>query len=621
MLLEKTSYSNDFPLQIRVMQVKDYPLHYHQDIELVYVLEGQVVLRSGYCTYDLHEGDLFCNNGHEVHSISSDTGENVICSIKISNSFFTQFFPKLSHSSYRTYSKVPHDEKFDTLRRFYLTILHDYLKKNFDYKKQCIYQMNELIKYLNKYFNLFSLSDKVVVGFESSNQITIDRISRIIDYIYANYSEKITLQNLSEAEHLSPFYLSHLIHEYTGMSFRDFLCFARAERSEIMLLETDKKISAIAKESGFSTTAYYKKYFEQWFGHSPEEHRVLCRPLILGPDHPGSMKDVPLSRAISLTEDALSMITSQDVSSSRISRSRLDLDISGSGETATSLSPSFSVSITGEDYEFLGNSLPMALRELFGDADVTVIIPEDLEKEDTGLAALLRNNGYTVTASHASWPARERVPHYGNDTCMAPIQAVKDYLFGINGEIRVRLRDQGDPNVIFKGQPGCLASACIKKTLYHGYQFLSLMDGKLMSLGPNHAVMKLDRVCPTYMALVMNYDSKSERLMETSSTVYQAYDAISGCMDELEASLSFPVTSGTYYISRCLISDSSSLFGLTGKMGFPDMDRDSRSIFQRIITGDLKSETGTIAYNDSAHLSFSLRGVGMEIVILKLKKE
>ena len=167
MLLEKTSYSNDFPLQIRVMQVKDYPLHYHQDIELVYVLEGEINLRSGYCTYQLHEGDLFCNNGHEVHSISSESGNNVICSIKISNSFFTQYFPKLSHSSYRTYSKVPHDEKFDTLRRYYLTILHDYLKQNFDYKKQCIYQMNELIKYLNKYFNLFSVSDKVVVGREA----------------------------------------------------------------------------------------------------------------------------------------------------------------------------------------------------------------------------------------------------------------------------------------------------------------------------------------------------------------------------------------------------------------------------------------------------------------------
>lgn len=621
MLLEKTSYSNDFPLQIRVMQVKDYPLHYHQDIELVYVLEGEINLRSGYCTYQLHEGDLFCNNGHEVHSISSESGNNVICSIKISNSFFTQYFPKLSHSSYRTYSKVPHDEKFDTLRRYYLTILHDYLKQNFDYKKQCIYQMNELIKYLNKYFNLFSVSDKVVVGFESSNQITIDRISRIIDYIYANYADKITLQNLSEAEHLSPFYLSHLIHEYTGMSFRDFLCFARAERSEISLLETDKKISAIAKESGFSTTAYYKKYFEQWFGHSPEEHRVLCRPEISGPDHQGVMTDVPLSRAIALTQEKLSLITSQDVSSSRISKSKLDLDISGHGETSTSLSPIFLVNITEEDYEVLGNSIPSLLSELFGHAEVRVSIPDSLPNNEEGLSSLLRSRGFTIASSRTQSGQRTVVPHYGNDTCMAPIQVLKNYLFGMSDEIRVQLRDQGEPGLMFKGQPGCLTSGCSRKTLFYGHQLLSLMKGDLLSLGPNHAVMKLSSDRPTYMALVMNYDEKSERLMETSSTVYLAYDAISGCMDELEANLSFPVEPSTYYTVRYLINDASSVFGLMGKIGFPEAAHDVLNPFRRLMPSDHKSETGLFSFPGTANLNFDLHGVGVEVVVLRLKEE
>ena len=621
MLLEKTSYSNDFPLQIRVMQVKDYPLHYHQDIELVYVMEGEIDLRSGYCTYHLHEGDLFCNNGHEVHSISSTDENNVVCSIKISNSFFTQYFPKLSHSSYRTYSKVPHDEKLDTLKRYYLTILHDYLKKNFDYKKQCIYQTNEMIKYLNKYFNLFSMSDKVVVGFESTNQITIDRISRIIDYVYANYSEKITLEHLSEAEHLSPFYLSHLIHEYTGMSFRDFLCFARAERSEIMLLETDKKISAIAKESGFSTTAYYKKYFEQWFGHSPEEHRVLCRSEILSPDRPGNMTDVPLSKAIALAQEKLSLITSQDVSSSRISRSKLDLDISGQGETATSLRPVFTVSLTDEDYDVLGDSIAPLLSEMFCDAEVKVSVPDGTENDQSGLVGLLREKGFSIVPSRTASSQRKQIPHYGNDTCMAPIQAMKNYLFGTTDEIRVQLRDQGIPYVIFKGQPGCMTSGGARKTLFYGYQLMAFMQGDLLSLGPNHAVMRLAGNSPTYMALVMNYDDKSERLMETSSTVFQAYDAISGCIDELEANLNFPVVPGTYYSVRYLINDTSSAFGLMGKLGFPEATNDVWTSFQHLLSGGHKSETGIFTFSDTANLSFNLRGVGLEVVVMKLKEE
>ncbi|MBQ7703120.1 MAG: helix-turn-helix transcriptional regulator [Firmicutes bacterium] len=621
MLLEKTSYPNDFPLQIHVMQVKDYPLHYHQDIELIYVLEGHVSLRSGYCTYQLHEGDLFCNNGHEVHSLSSEDGNNVICSIKISNSFFTQFFPKLSHSTYRTYSKVPHDEKFDTLRRIYLTILHDYLKKNFDYKKQCIYQMNEMIKYLNKYFNLFSMSDKIVVGFESTNQITIDRISRIIDYIYANYADKITLEQLSEAEHLSPFYLSHLIHEYTGMSFRDFLCFARAERSEIMLLETDKKISAIAKESGFSTTAYYRKYFSQWFGHTPEEHRLLCRPEIYGPDHQGTMKEVPLSKAVALTEGELSMITSQDISNSRIFRSRLDLDISGQEEKAAALKPVFSVNVSREDYDIIGDSVPAILTELFGDSEVKVTIPEAPEEGPDGLADILKASGFTVTTARTALLQKEQAPFYGNDTCMAPIQTIKDYLFGASSEIRVTFRDQGDPGIIFKGQPGTLTSDCVRKTLFYGYQFLSYMKGDLMSLGPNHAVMKLEGESTAYMVLVMNYDEKAQRLMDTSSTVYQAYDAISGCMDELEATLNFPVEPGTYYSARYLINDASSIFGFMGKMGFPEIGQDVWDPFNRLMRTGPRSETGIITFSGTASLNFSLSGVGMEIMVLRIKEE
>ena len=40
--------------------------------------------------------------------------------------------------------------------------------------------------------------------------------------------------------------------------------------SEIPLLETDCKISAIARDAGFSTTSYYNKSFVNWFGHTSQ---------------------------------------------------------------------------------------------------------------------------------------------------------------------------------------------------------------------------------------------------------------------------------------------------------------------------------------------------------------
>ena len=40
MLFEKTAYENDFPINLRIMKVKEYPIHYHQDIEFIYVLKA-----------------------------------------------------------------------------------------------------------------------------------------------------------------------------------------------------------------------------------------------------------------------------------------------------------------------------------------------------------------------------------------------------------------------------------------------------------------------------------------------------------------------------------------------------------------------------------------------------
>ena len=69
MLFEKTTYEDDFPIHIRIAHITDYPFHYHQDHELVYVLQGEIYLKNGSGSYLLKEGDVFTNSGHEVHGL------------------------------------------------------------------------------------------------------------------------------------------------------------------------------------------------------------------------------------------------------------------------------------------------------------------------------------------------------------------------------------------------------------------------------------------------------------------------------------------------------------------------------------------------------------------------
>ena len=99
MLYEKTTYLDDFPINIRIARVEEYPIHYHKDIEFVYVLEGEILLKNGSHDYLLHAGEIFTNSGHEVHGLRATDKENAVAIIQVSNSFFTQYFPCLLYTS------------------------------------------------------------------------------------------------------------------------------------------------------------------------------------------------------------------------------------------------------------------------------------------------------------------------------------------------------------------------------------------------------------------------------------------------------------------------------------------------------------------------------------------
>ena len=320
MLFQTINYPVDFPVNIRIAHIKNVPLHYHSDIEFIFVLSGTINLRNSYGEFILSEGDIFTNNGNEVHSLSETKEENIVAVIQISNGFFENHFPGLRKSAYRTNAIRATDSKQDDLRRLVLKILLQYMKKGINYKNECISGTVDLIKYLNQYFNLFVIENQVPVSTREENPVTIERLSRIIGYIYENYPNKISLENIAEMEHLSTFHLSHLIRKYTGMSFRDFLCFARVERSEIPLLDTNQKISRISKDVGFSTTAYYEKFFNKWYGHSPEEHRKNYQPLVMSIVNPEQMDDCPILSAIKsirnmlygLSAEAESELTSRE---------------------------------------------------------------------------------------------------------------------------------------------------------------------------------------------------------------------------------------------------------------------------------------------------------------------
>lgn len=106
-----------------------------------------------------------------------------------------------------------------------------------------------------------------------------DSMKIILDHIDRKYGEDISLDDLSSLVHLSPTYISHLFHERTGTSFREYLKQKRMQRSCQLLAATDLSIKEIAEQCGYANISHFYRVFKSIIQVTPAEYRQQeCEP-------------------------------------------------------------------------------------------------------------------------------------------------------------------------------------------------------------------------------------------------------------------------------------------------------------------------------------------------------
>ena len=275
MLKEKIFYKNELPVNVVTANIEDYPIHFHDDIEVIFVLEGSVTFRNGYYTYLLRQGDIFIVNDREMHSFEKTDEDNMVMMLQMDLSYFSKYYDNLKNCFFVTDPGDDSDESLDVLKTILARIMMEVIQKGYGYEHKVIESTHNLIGCLMSDFQHFVMDDGRFrnESRNKGNKILAGRLNRITDYMYDNYNRKLTLGEIAKREHLSIYYLSHIIKEATGLSFQDLLSYIRVEESERLLLGTNKKIGAIAEETGFSAVRYYIKHFEHWFGMHPQEYR------------------------------------------------------------------------------------------------------------------------------------------------------------------------------------------------------------------------------------------------------------------------------------------------------------------------------------------------------------
>lgn len=98
---------------------------------------------------------------------------------------------------------------------------------------------------------------------DASVQVKNDEIERIQQYIRQNYSQKITLDDLSEHVGINKYYLIRLFKQKTGLSPIDYLIHVRLAEAEKLLATSDVTISKISDMVGFHSPSHFSKTFKE----------------------------------------------------------------------------------------------------------------------------------------------------------------------------------------------------------------------------------------------------------------------------------------------------------------------------------------------------------------------
>lgn len=99
------------------------------------------------------------------------------------------------------------------------------------------------------------------------------KILEVARYLDDHYPGDCSLTTLAGRFYMSPSYLSRTFHQVMQISYRDYLIRLRIRHAAQLLMQTDKKITQIAQETGFRSDAHFGKMFRKILGCSPRQYR------------------------------------------------------------------------------------------------------------------------------------------------------------------------------------------------------------------------------------------------------------------------------------------------------------------------------------------------------------
>ena len=249
------------------------PVHWHDELEIIYVKSGFLTVNISGENYIGKPGDAFVVSPGNLHFMGSQTG---------TVDYFTFLFP-LKYIAFRSDDMLD-DKLIEPLNSGHLMIspeIKDTVKEQCEqlagvYAAEIDKSESKITSQIRKKIILLQFINELwkkgfIVENDTTGRNTVEK--EMVSYIQQNYTGKILLREFGEQFHLSEKYISRYFKEHFHITLSQYVTYLRLEHAKQMLQETDISVTEVAMQSGYQNISYFIRSFKKTYGVSPLKYR------------------------------------------------------------------------------------------------------------------------------------------------------------------------------------------------------------------------------------------------------------------------------------------------------------------------------------------------------------
>ncbi len=271
----------EFPVHISLEKIQAYeqnsfPWHWHPEIELTWIMSGQLEYFVNDKKYLLSEGEGLFGNSNSLHSgYMKDQTECSYVSVTFHPRFIYGYENSLLQTKYVDF--ITANESWHSLK----------LQKDVGWHQDILAQIKSIYQLSQSLAPDFELQVHLILtgvwqklyqyysslpASEQQPQKHLARLKDILSFIQENYTQELTLNEIADHVNICKSECCRFFKKYMKMTIFDYILFLRIQNS-LALLREGESVTKIASMTGFSSPAYYGQIFKRYMGCSPSRYR------------------------------------------------------------------------------------------------------------------------------------------------------------------------------------------------------------------------------------------------------------------------------------------------------------------------------------------------------------